>query len=298
MSPVISVVIPTHNRPEMLRRAVDSVHGQIFREWEVIIVDDCSEIPVLASDFSVEPTRLQIVRNISNLGPGASRQVGVNLATGRYLCFLDDDDYYLPNHLERVVKQLGGMPDFRGLLVTGMVTERANGSRHKEDLYDPAEIMLQYWQKPVSLLPFVIPLGAARQWPSPEISSPIEDFEWLCILLSNLPCKILPEYTVVYVEHPENRTVQLNHRADLAAREDVLSRLYARPIIAEVVSSLYYHNQLIHQRLHWTRQCIRQHQWKDAWWGLRRSFNFGSFRRIRDWAYTIYTLLQTVWRMS
>jgi glycosyltransferase involved in cell wall biosynthesis len=88
--PFFSVVIPTYNRPEMLRQCVQSLARQGRRElFEVIVVDDGSEPPVNLQQY--EETLNPLVLRQSNGGPASSRNAGAARASGRYLVFLDDD---------------------------------------------------------------------------------------------------------------------------------------------------------------------------------------------------------------
>ena len=93
---LVSVIIPYYNRPEKLERCLDSVFSQTYTDYEIIVVDDCSTIP--PSIFRKEVTYL---RNKSNSGPGYSRNQGLATAKGDYVVFLDCDDYWHPDFLEK-----------------------------------------------------------------------------------------------------------------------------------------------------------------------------------------------------
>lgn len=99
MSPLVSVIIPYYNRPIKIKRCIDSVLAQGYTNYEIIVVDDCSEIP-----YESHNERVQIVRNESNLGPGLSRNRGKELAKGDYIAFLDSDDYWHPDFLEACIE--------------------------------------------------------------------------------------------------------------------------------------------------------------------------------------------------
>jgi glycosyltransferase involved in cell wall biosynthesis len=98
-SPTISVVIPTHNRPELLLEAVNSIVQQTHSNWEAIIVDDASSPPAIAPD---DP-RIRIVRHDSVKGGAACKNTGTALARAKVIAFLDDDDLYTPDYLERAL---------------------------------------------------------------------------------------------------------------------------------------------------------------------------------------------------
>jgi glycosyltransferase involved in cell wall biosynthesis len=102
----VTVVIPTHNRPQWLRRAVDSVLAQAFRELEIIVVDDGSNPAVRFA--GIEDARLQVVRHERSRGAAAARNTGIAAARGEFIAFLDDDDYWLPAKLQRQLVAIGG----------------------------------------------------------------------------------------------------------------------------------------------------------------------------------------------
>ena len=93
-SPVQSVIIPTYNRKEFLADAINSVLSQTQKSLEVIVVDDCSTDGT--GDFvkSLTDERIRYFRNDKNSGQEVSRMNGFRQARGKYITFLDDDDYY------------------------------------------------------------------------------------------------------------------------------------------------------------------------------------------------------------
>lgn len=103
--PLVSIVVPTQNRPHLLRDALNSVLGQQYRDWEAIVVNDGGSdiLPVLESmprDFQEKLRRVDLG---TSRGPAAARNAGIRIAQGRILAFLDDDDLHSPAHLERLV---------------------------------------------------------------------------------------------------------------------------------------------------------------------------------------------------
>ncbi|MBQ7578465.1 MAG: glycosyltransferase family 2 protein [Synergistaceae bacterium] len=93
-SPLQSVIIPTYNRKEMLAEALDSVLKQSQKSLEVIIVDDCSTDGTDEFVKTITDTRVRYFRNEKNSGPEINRSLGLRNARGKYITFLDDDDYY------------------------------------------------------------------------------------------------------------------------------------------------------------------------------------------------------------
>ncbi len=102
--PKVSVIIPTHNREKYISRALESVLGQTFRDYEIIVVDDGStdSTPDILKSFN---GRIKYVCQRKQ-GSGAARNRGIQEAKGEYIAFLDSDDYWVPEKLEEQVKVL------------------------------------------------------------------------------------------------------------------------------------------------------------------------------------------------
>jgi len=104
---MISVIIPVHNRFDDLIVAVRSVFSQTITDYEVIVIDDHSQVellPVISEEFndSVGST-IFVYRNQVNCGAAQSRNIGVAYAKGEYIAFLDSDDYWMPDKLEKQI---------------------------------------------------------------------------------------------------------------------------------------------------------------------------------------------------
>jgi glycosyltransferase involved in cell wall biosynthesis len=110
-SGVISVVLPTHNRCKLLARAIESVLRQTYSSVELIVVDDAStdETDEVLRSFS--DTRIRYVRHDQNRGGSAARNTGIEVCTGEFVAFLDDDDEYVPQKLEFLHAALVSAPE-------------------------------------------------------------------------------------------------------------------------------------------------------------------------------------------
>jgi glycosyltransferase involved in cell wall biosynthesis len=105
---LVSVIIPSRNRLNLLKRAVNSVVLQSYESIEIIIVDDCSSDDILISDFELIDSHcdIKIIRNAKPLGGAVSRNRGVEASSGEYFCFLDDDDIYYHDKISNLAHQL------------------------------------------------------------------------------------------------------------------------------------------------------------------------------------------------
>ena len=101
--PQVSVVIPVYNIEAHLRQCLDSVAGQTLSDLEVVCVDDGSTdaSPAILEEYAQKDPRFQVIRQ-ANAGPGAARNRGMERSSGRYLIFLDSDDWFEPDFLERM----------------------------------------------------------------------------------------------------------------------------------------------------------------------------------------------------
>ncbi len=103
-----SIVIPTYNMSHYLNCCIDSLRKQTFCDFEAILVDDCStdDSFAICSKTAEEDTRFKVVRQVCNGGLSSTRNLGMKNATGRYLLFVDPDDYIEPGLLAMVEKTL------------------------------------------------------------------------------------------------------------------------------------------------------------------------------------------------
>ncbi len=123
--PLVSVIIPTYNRPELLVRAVNSVKNQTYPNIEIIVVDDAQDSATSALVSRMSNVRLLV--NETNKGGGFSRNRGVKEAQGLYINFLDDDDILYPTKIDKQVFQ--SMDNPNRLKNLGMITCHTNDGR-------------------------------------------------------------------------------------------------------------------------------------------------------------------------
>jgi|GEM_PF-39204 len=100
--PVVSVIVPTYNRPSMLANAVKSILAQTFQDFEIIVVNDAGEdVEHVVAAF--HSAKIRCIAHDVNKGLAAARNTGIRAANGTYIAYLDDDDVYYPHHLETLV---------------------------------------------------------------------------------------------------------------------------------------------------------------------------------------------------
>lgn len=112
LTAVIPVYCASEDHERFLRETLESVAGQTYRDFELILVDDVSPIDIAPLVDSVPGLpRTRIVRNERNIGHAESRNVGIREAAGELIAFLDHDDIWLPQKLQRQVETMDANPD-------------------------------------------------------------------------------------------------------------------------------------------------------------------------------------------
>jgi glycosyltransferase involved in cell wall biosynthesis len=123
-TPEVSVLTATFNREKLLPTCIESVIAQTYNNWEQLIIDDGSSDQSLQviQKYMLSDPRIRCSRH-SNRGQSLSLNVAIMMAAGEYVCILDSDDYYLPNHIESRIQYLQAHPevDFLhgGIIVIG-----------------------------------------------------------------------------------------------------------------------------------------------------------------------------------
>ena len=112
-SPIVTVIIPTYNRPEMLKDALMSVLSQTYNNFEIIVVNDAGKDIAEVIDSLNSEGKIIYLQHKENRGLPAARNTGLKTAKGRYIAYLDDDDIYYPDHLETLVSFLKTEQDYK-----------------------------------------------------------------------------------------------------------------------------------------------------------------------------------------
>ena len=129
-SPKVSVIVPTHNRPDMLTETLRSILDQTFRDFEIIVVNDAGvEVDSLLKWIDTEG-RITYVRHAKNQGLAAARNTGLRMARGAYMAYLDDDDVMYPDHLATLVEAIEEGPCKVVYTDAHLAMQALQGTRH------------------------------------------------------------------------------------------------------------------------------------------------------------------------
>lgn len=103
-TPSVSIIMPAYNSRSTIRDSIQSVVNQIFSDWELLIIDDCSPKSMKDIAESFHDERIRYIRLLKNSGVAAVRNTGIAQAKGRYIAFLDSDDLWLSEKLEKQIQ--------------------------------------------------------------------------------------------------------------------------------------------------------------------------------------------------
>lgn len=200
--PFFSVIIPTYNRATKLKEAVQSVCDQSFKNFELIIVDDGSTDNTKQVIESFRDERIKYIYQ-NNQERSAARNNGIRNAKGTFICFLDSDDLYLPQHLESLWKSIAGKENKLAVFSTGMlrINDQEIAFGHPMPYTNNVSPVLYVWKH------FLFANTVCAHYKVFETHLFDERFRiwedthlWLR-LLSIFPFHQIPEYTVIQKQH-------------------------------------------------------------------------------------------------
>lgn len=101
----VSIIVPAYNAATILPETINSVLAQTYEDWEMLIIDDCSTDNTyqVALSFAEKDDRILVLQNEKNSGVAFTRNTGIAAAKGKFIAFLDSDDLWLPDKLEKQV---------------------------------------------------------------------------------------------------------------------------------------------------------------------------------------------------
>jgi glycosyltransferase involved in cell wall biosynthesis len=136
----VTTVIPVRNREKFIVRALESVSSQTFPSTEVIVVDDAStdETPHVVENLAKKLINLTLIRLTENVGAAKARNIGAEVAKGDLLAFLDSDDRWYPEKLEKQINEFRANRDIVAVCCGVLTTTKNSSSR----FFPPANISL------------------------------------------------------------------------------------------------------------------------------------------------------------
>lgn len=129
---LVSIIVPTQNRAELLLRAIESIVNQTYHHWECLVVDDGSVDNTAQIIESNRDSRIHFFRHDDIRGASAARNTGISHARGSFVAFLDDDDEWLPTKLEKQLNLIQRLSTDYGMVYCWMDYYDSRGDKIKE----------------------------------------------------------------------------------------------------------------------------------------------------------------------
>lgn len=103
---LVSIITPSYNSSRFISQTIESVLNQTYENWEMIIVDDVSpdNSNAIIEEYIKKDSRIKLIKLEKNSGPAVARNRAIEKATGRYIAFLDADDLWMPQKLDKQIK--------------------------------------------------------------------------------------------------------------------------------------------------------------------------------------------------
>lgn len=139
-NPLVSIIMPAYNAQAYVEESIDSVLQQTFQDWELFVIDDCSSDGTFAKAERVaqKDSRIRVLRNEINSGVAKTRNRGIDLSKGAYIAFLDSDDVWHPEKLQRQLEKLAETNADIGYCSYAIIG--ADGNKTKKDYLVPEQM--------------------------------------------------------------------------------------------------------------------------------------------------------------
>ena len=246
--PRVSVIIPVHNRADLIRETLQSVAAQTYRDFEVLVVDDGStdRTPQILAEFL--PHIRIITQAHAGQGGATARNAGIRAATGEFIAFLDSDDLWFPQKLERQVALFQRVPELAWSYTdmeafdsaTGATLYRQSSSRR---LYEGDILVPLFLQMFVPLVTIMVRRevfdAVGEFFPSPKGT----DYDMLLRIAAQHPIGLAAEVLTRYRVHSHSVTNAMTGTTAYQSIQPILARAAARdparlnPLLPQALSN-------------------------------------------------------------
>jgi glycosyltransferase involved in cell wall biosynthesis len=222
--PLISVIIPTYNRAAFIKRSVNSVVKQSYKNIEIIVVDDGSTDNTENLIKNVRDKRIKYIKHTENKGVSHARNTGIKIARGEYISFLDSDDEIYPKKIETQYKKLHVLPNTYGLIYCGHRIFINSTNEYVEDFlgqkYDNIkEILLKRCLFAVHA-PLIRKMCFEKCGLFDESLVECEDWDMWIRLSQHYKFTVIPDALVKFYIHEGQKSTHLKNKIE--ARENIL----------------------------------------------------------------------------
>ncbi len=281
MMPLVSVLMPVFNSADTLPLALASLQAQIYEDWECIIVDDGSTDDPAVIVNSARDARIHFHRLDRNRGRGYARQCALDLARGKYVAFLDGDDWIFPTKLRNQVEFLTAQPDV-AIVSTGMAIWNRNGELAgiRNSASGESAMASTFWpvgMPPLAFPPSMMAADLARKTGFDTSFPTAEDVDFLLRALLGKRYVVLPAPLYVYREQGSTTLSKVSPALHYCCRMFMkqfdkypmdctleIAKARGKQLIYHTAAALGLWEQIIARRSRPASPAERQH-YQDAW---------------------------------
>lgn len=225
MQPYFSIIIPSYNRADLIAKAIQSVLDQSFQDFEIIVVDDCSKDNTAEVVAAFRHPGIRYYRNEVNRERSATRNRGILEATGKYITFLDSDDYYFPGHLKKsydhLAKQNSEIYYQRYAIVDDQGNSIGQGRWIRKDVFN----QLLKEGTVLHLNGIFVKQEISRTVLFREDMNQSEDYEYFIRLLMHRPVEFTNDLTSALLSHQGRGVLNINKTALILNMDLLLKHL-------------------------------------------------------------------------
>jgi glycosyltransferase involved in cell wall biosynthesis len=258
--------MPVYNGELFLREAIDSVCGQTYRDWELLIVDDASRDGSrhIAEEYAQRDARVKVLAHAQNKGVAGALNTGLETATGVYIARMDADDISLPERLAKQVAYLEAHPE---VTVCGtwvrLIGEHAGTEWHLAPDWDTIRCTMLFYGAVAHPTVMLRRADFLRQGWRYDGRYQAEDYELWTRIAETARIVNLPDVLLLYRVH--DRSITQGHTQQLQAdNRSIHLRQLQRLGLAPTPEELDLHEALAHWRLQSTQEFAhRANQWLD-----------------------------------
>lgn len=216
---LFSIIIPTYNRAQLITKAIQSVIDQTYPVWELIIVDDGSTDNTEEIVESFKDRRINYFKKVHE-ERSVARNFGIEKSNGLYLCFLDDDDYYVPEFLKKFYDKIKIENYPVAIFMCEEIIETPNKQIIKE--FDSSLISNSFrliWKYEPGIRIFVIHKNSFINDKFHKDYNLGEDMHLIIRLILKYPVYLIPEPLYIFTQH-QNQGVSVKFKKNIKANAD------------------------------------------------------------------------------
>jgi len=242
----VSVVIPYYNDAPVFERCLNSVYRQTRPVDEVIIVDDCSndsdKLRLIIERYDAIDKKIRYVRNQENKNGAYSRNIGMKIASSKYIALLDADDFWLEDHIETCLENIRDV-DY---VFSNVIRVHRDGREEKRKVSNPTLLSTPFdiiFESPPQTSSFFFRATVINKVLFDESLRRHQDYQFLCdLIMSGIVYKYVDAYTTCYVQ--SHRTLSSRYDFESSIKffdereslftQDKLKRFLLRVIIGKL----------------------------------------------------------------